>query len=289
MLVTGACAALFVGTIGLVPFPSAVVTDGVVWLPENAIVRAPGECEIVQTLSQPNQAVTPGQALFVCSNPALETELAVLEAQLSEFDAEAAGLPFHDRVGRQLLEHKRAPLIEDLARLRDKVNALPVNAVAAGYFVPATEELLAGRFLDQGELAGYIVPLSSRTVRVAVEQNDVAALTDSLESVALRFRDDSGLTRTFTSRLVRFSPAAVLQVSSPALTSAGGGRLPADPRGDGTTVLEPVLDIELAWPSDAPTIELGRRVSVRIAQAPTTIGRRVLTAVQRSFMERLST
>ncbi|MCP5184677.1 MAG: hypothetical protein H6993_11990 [Pseudomonadales bacterium] len=283
--VCGLATVLIVGGLGMLPMRNAVVTDGVVWLPDNAIVRAPLGCEITRTMVASQSPVNVDDPLFHCDNPALTTLLRVVQAQQDELAAESAGLQMTDRLNKTLIETKQSTLTAQYANTRDQLASLEVRAGINGTFVPAEEPELTGRYLRQGELAAYVIPAAARTIRVALEQNDGDALASTEPVIAVRLPDAGGSFRAYPVRLLRHSPRTLRSVPSVSLTTAGGGPLTADPEGDGLAVLEPVYDLELDWPAGVPALPIGRHVSVRLEREPKTVFSRLYAATRRTFLE----
>ncbi len=103
----------------------------------------------------------------------------------------------------------------------------------------------------------------------------------------LQFDEQSGKRQVYATRVRRQTPQATSIVPSAGLTTAGGGKIVADPTGDGRTVVEPVFDIEIAWPDNAPQVNVGSHVSVVFRHEPRPILSRLMVTVQRAFLGRL--
>ena len=292
LAVSGVLACLAVGLLGWLPVPLNTVTKGIVWLPENAIVRTSSRCEVIEVLASPGEAVQPGNALFRCDDAELNSEVAVLQGQLDELTAERAGLDTVDRAKQQMLDNEIATLTSRHARALQRQQALTVVARTAGNFTVAGERALAGQHLDQGAVAAYIVPDRERTVRVALEQSDVGYLADGIERIEVFFpaffpaRADNPA--PLTTRIVRQTPQAGVKVPSPALTTLGGGNLVAD-TGDATghTAVEPVFDLQLAWPAGAPDVQVGGHIDVKFTHPPAPLARRLVAGIRRAFLQRM--
>jgi putative peptide zinc metalloprotease protein len=68
----------------LVPLPVHTTTEGVVWLPENAIVRAGTDGFVRALLAEPGSTVRPGDALVESEEPTLVAERHILQARVDE-------------------------------------------------------------------------------------------------------------------------------------------------------------------------------------------------------------
>ena len=58
---------------------------------------------------------------------------------------------------------------------------------------------------------------------------------------------------------------------------------------DGYQVLEPVFDLEIAWPALAPPTHVGSHVQVKFEHTPQPLAARISTALHRAFLGRLDT
>jgi len=75
------------GLLFVVPAPSWTRSEGVIWLPEKAQVRAGTDGFIVRVMVPVDSTVTRDQPLIEAEDPFLLAEESVLEAQLREFQA----------------------------------------------------------------------------------------------------------------------------------------------------------------------------------------------------------
>jgi len=288
LLISGACCALCLTVLFGLPVPLNTVTDGVVWLPEDAILRVAGGCEVTELLVAPGSRVASGAALFRCENQELDAQLRELQAQLDELSAQRAGLALTDPVKHEVLRNDMFTVQARLQSVRDQIAGQTVVAALSGELVVTGNRLLEGRYLDQGEVAAYVVPPTSRTVRVAVQQTDIAHLKEALRGVEIQFAEQTADRKTYVSAIERQTPKAGYTVASAALTTVGGGEFAADPAGDGRTVLEPVFDVELRWPDDAPPVNVGSHVRVKFLHEPQPVAGRLMARLQRAFLARIN-
>ena len=73
------------GVLCLVPVPLRSRTEGVVWLPEEAFVRAGAEGFIERVVAQPGTRVRRGDVLIECRDPVLATEVQVWAGRVREY------------------------------------------------------------------------------------------------------------------------------------------------------------------------------------------------------------
>ena len=281
-LVPCAVTALVLG----LPLPHASVARGVVWLPDEAVVRAAGECEITDARAVPGSHVRAGDELFRCTDPELELRERELLARLDELDVELAGRATGDPAGHARLAPERRATRAALEDVRVRRAAERRVAAVDGRFDVAGTAALEGRALGRGEIAGYVVPPRARTVRVAIDEHDIARVDAAGDRVEIRLPRLGDAVRVHPTRVLGRTPRAIYDVPSAALGTFGGGDHPSDPVGDGRRLLAPVFDLELAWPGGAGAAPVGTRVDVRFVHAPTPLGTRLAERVRRALGER---
>jgi len=129
----------------LVPVPSFIVADGVVWLPPDAQVRAAADGEVDAMLVQSGQQVLPGQPLIRLVDPALITRREILLAQIessrTELNAAIGVEPLKASNAEQALSRDNA----QLAQLDTDLANLVMRADTAGEFVLSRQEDLDQR------------------------------------------------------------------------------------------------------------------------------------------------
>lgn len=287
VMVTSGLTAVIIVIVAFIPMPLNTVSQGVVWLPENAIVRVHSLCEVTETQVLPGATVQTGDSLFYCEDNELETERLVLQAKIEELKAIRAGLELADRVGHGKFGDEIETLQARLEYTNEKIYRQLVKAQSKGQFQTASNTTLVGKYLAPGEFAAYVVPQHERTIRVAIEQVDAAWFRLDETDAELQFAEQVGKRKVYAARVLRQTPKSTTTVTSAGLTTAGGGRIVADPEGDGRTVVEPVFELELMWPDDAPEVNVGSHVSVVFRHAPRPLLSRLIAAAQRAFVGRL--
>ena len=75
---------LLAGMLFRVPFPYLTLAQGVIWVPEEAYIRAGASGFISRIGANPGSAVQAGEVLVECEDPLLLSRVKVLQAQLQE-------------------------------------------------------------------------------------------------------------------------------------------------------------------------------------------------------------
>jgi putative peptide zinc metalloprotease protein len=266
--------------------PLRTDSEGVVWLPDNAFVRAETSGFVRAVRATHGAQVAPTTPLLELTEPSLVSRITAMEARVREMTLRTIAAEVKDR---RTLEVARLELSEAQAELdREKKRRLDLElrAPRAGRFETVTPVAdLPGRFLQEGDLVGYVLPDHATEVRVVIPQDDIALVRAKVEKVELVLAGDAA--RKHQSRVLRAVPSGLNQLPSPALGTAGGGRHvtnPGDP--DGVQTLEPVFVYDLALPDTLRDAPFGARVLVRFDHGNETIARQGFRRVRQVFIRR---
>jgi putative peptide zinc metalloprotease protein len=111
-------------------------------------------------------------------------------------------------------------------------------------------------------LLAYVLELQRLTVRAVVAQDAVDLIRHRRHGIEVRLAEDLAETRPAILR--REVPGASEALPSPALGSAGGGKVVVDPRdARGATAAGKVFQVDLELPSRSGLVDVGGRVYVR--------------------------
>ncbi len=250
-----AAAAVVVLAVGAVPLPFASVAQGVVWLPEQALVRAETEGFIDTIDVADGAAVRTGQRLFTLNSPALLAEQSRLQGRLTELETERFQTLRADPARAVSVEHDWARVTAELARADERVAQLGVHASADGTAAISHADDLSGRFVKQGAVLAHVLVPANRVVRVALPQEQASLVQGSTRSVSVRLADDAATARPGV--LLRDVAGAVRKLPSAALGERSGGPIATDPKDTLVPAQGVVLaDVQLA-------ADLGPRVGAR--------------------------
>jgi len=269
----------------IVPVPLWTVADGVVWLPQQAQVRAGSAGEVVRILAEPGSQVGAGQPLLEIRDALLASEIRVLEARVREAKARLESQGPRDRVAAAVAREELASVRAELARARDRRGEGVVRAEMAGRFVLPRAEDLPRRYVEKGAVIGYLEIYGPPTVRVVVRQDDVNWVRAQTEFVSVRL---AGVPREVPAILDRELPRATDRLPSLALGLAGGGGLAVDTRDQqGLTALESLFQFDVRLDESAPSSSLGSVALVRFEHGREPVGWRALRFARRLFLRRL--
>ncbi len=253
---------LVVVVVGFVPVPSRTTAEGVIWVPEEALVRAGVDGFVDRVVARPESHVGPGDVLIECRDPVLEARAQVLAARLKELRARYDEQRPADRVKAAQLQDEIRYAEENLTRSREQLAELTIRSHTDGTFIVSEAEDVPGRFVRRGALLGYTVRLDRITVRAVVSQANVELVQHQTKAVAVRLSERLG--ETLPALIQREVPGASDRLPSAALGYSGGGRVAIDPRDtQGVVAMEKLFQVDLELPSRLPLLNIGSRVYVR--------------------------
>ena len=284
----GAALVALMALVLLLPLPSRTQAEGVVWLPEQATVRAGANGFFTRFEAEPGSIVKSGQPLVASRDPALDAQSRLQHARVAELEANYNNEFVNDRARAEIVRKQLGLERDSLERTLERTRALTVAAEVDGVFTVAKPADMNGRFYRKGEVLGYVLGAVQPVVRVVVEQAMVDSVALSTQSVELRLADDVG--RVLSGRIVRQVPAGDTEVPSRALVSQGGGRIAADPRDpQGRRTLERIfqIDVLLSEPL-ARSNAYGQRVFVRFDMRPEPLAAQSYRALRRLFLNHFS-
>ncbi|WP_299870069.1 PqqD family peptide modification chaperone [uncultured Roseobacter sp.] len=255
--------AFLIAVSALIPLPLRTDSEGVVWLPDNAYVRAGAPGFVSEINVARGAQVSPGETLGTLEDPSIRSRLELVEWRVEEqrrrlMAAEASSLVQADEIRASL-----ASVEGELAREQTRFAKMNISAEIAGTFEPAQKpENLKGRFLNQGDLLGYVLPNQPDTIRVAFRQQDEALIKTRLKAVEVKLAGH--LETTIETEGLRHIPSATDQLPSPALGQGAGGPFQVNPGDEnGAQSLERFFMLDLYAPDDLASAAFGTRVFVR--------------------------
>lgn len=283
--------ALALGLLGaglaLLPLPFYSVHQAVVWLPDEAIVRAESSGQAVRVPVEAGRRVTQGEALLALDNPATLAELGTAAAAVAQAQAQLRQAEVDEPAKVAPLRAELAAREKRLAEAQRRVEVLEVRAGTAGRWVPAAPTELAGRYFRRGEVVGYVVAGPSVLVRTAVTQEDMALIRGRLAGVEVRL--ENAPHEAIGARLSRQVPGGEFQLVSAALGTSGGGEIPVDPaEQEGTKSLSRVFDVEVALAQPSGAAVFGDRAHVRFDLGHAPLAWQWLLRLRQLFLARLS-
>jgi putative peptide zinc metalloprotease protein len=208
----------------------------------------------------------------------------MLAAQVDEYQARYVQAYAQNQVQAAIMRHQWTSLQTERRAIQEQVQAQQVRSPHAGRYVSAQPEDMTGRYVQRGELLGYVLT-DAETVRVVVPQSSLERIHRSLKDVRVRLVQDSG--QEFAARISREVPAATDELPSLALSLQGGGSIGVDPRKSQegrAKSSENLFVMDLRLPEDAPRAYLGARVYVKFSHEPRPLALQAYDAVRQMVL-----
>lgn len=266
-----------------VPVPFRSQAEGVVWLPEEAMVRAGGDGFVQALLATPGTRVQKGTPLIQLENPELAAELALAQARMAELEAAYLSEFAVNRVQAEMLREQLRGAQAVLFRAQEQFNQLKVMAGSDGVFSISRASDLTGRHVRKGEMLGQVTERFLPLARVVVTQADVDMVRQATSSVRVRLAQR--VDQVMDGRVVREVPAAESRLPSLALALQGGGPFATDPQDpQGTRTLERLFQFDIALPQEQRQELFGQRVYVRFDYPWEPLARQWYRSLRRLFL-----
>lgn len=277
-----------------VPAPMRTVAEGMIWLPETAMLRAGTDGFVAAALVPQGAWVKPGDPLILLSEPVADTRIALAGARVRAAEARLRAAQALDRTAvepaREALSRERAALAREI----EERGRLVLRAGAEGAFDMPSRDDMEGRFVRRGEVLGHVLASEPRRVLALVPQEAMDLVRRRLRSVevlalpalggasarawrpfgaAAEDADAAVLSGPIRARVLREVPAAADLLPHAGFATAGGGAAlsdPSDPRG--LRAVDAWFQVELELERPAPAAAYGAHALVRFRHAWMPVG-----------------
>ncbi|GAB3537688.1 hemolysin D [Noviherbaspirillum agri] len=258
---TGLIAAVVI-LVGIVPLPMYTQAEGVVWLPDQALLRAGGNGSFQRWLVDPGTRITAGTPVLMLEDPLLAAELEVARAKVDEAAARYRADQFSDPVKAEMSKQKLAHEEYVLQRTEERYGKLIGRAGMDGTLIATKPQDMAGQYFKKGELLAYALEGTHFIARVVVQQQDIDLVRTRFKSAELRLADS--IPQVHQASIIREMPGGIDELPTAALGANGGGSIPVDPKdGNGLKTIERVFVFDLRLPPGVEPSAFGQRVHVR--------------------------
>ncbi|MBU3071577.1 hypothetical protein KOI40_17250 [Aestuariicella sp. G3-2] len=278
LLVFGVWVLVFV-----LPLPYSYTAEGVSWTQPHERLYA-GESGFVEKLQLPeDDQVQAGQELISLTNYDLLDRRAAVTAQLNEARARVRS-DYQDRARSSLGQAEVTRFHDELADIEAALEETSVRARANGRVVVQDPESLPQRYLQRGEVIGYVLnPSRPLTVRVAVAETAAERVLGRVRSVSLRPASDRADEVTAWMRSI--VPRVSKEIPSPVLSTVGGGKIILDPSSeDSLQAMENYVQIEVEV-ADLPMTKVFERYYVRFDLPPEPLAKRLYRELRQVFIK----
>lgn len=286
-MLSGLILFIFLSILFFLPFPSRTRTEGVIWVPEESIVRAGASCFVNNIISPSYTQVKKGDAILECEDPLLIASVNVLRAQIKALQAKYDAEILTDRVQANITKEEIGHLSAELNRSEEKLRELTIYSPSSGTLIIPEDKDLPGRYLKQGDLIGYVLNEDKPTVRVVVPQSDVDLIRHQNKGVEVRLAEKIG--NVIPAFIKREIPGAQSYLPSPALSKPGGGEIAVDPSDrEGLRTLENIFQFEIEMTKTIKNISIGERVYIRFDHGFEPLAVQWYRNIRRLFLRRFN-
>ncbi len=278
VLLIGLPAALFA-----LPVPNITTAQAVVWLPDEAHLRAAGDGFVASLLRRDGDLVEAGEAIVLLHNDELAVRRESLVREFEGAQTEWYGALRSDPAQAVQVEKQIESLRAELARAEQQIEHLTLRAARGGRLVLPRQADLPGRFVTQGELLGLVMDRQPARLRVVVPHDEAARL-QGVAQIHARLAEAPGT--DYRAELIGQIPSAVARLPSAALGAPAGGPFEVD-AGDaeGLATLEPVVWVDLQLPDYVGRLGGGRAL-VRFDHGRRSIAMQLLRRLRQVLLSR---
>lgn len=278
---TGAALAAVLAALLVMPVPLATRVDGVVGVPESAVLNVEGEGFVANIHAGGD--VVAGEPVLWLKDPALAIERDLLRAQRAEIVLRLERELTRELTEAQLLRVQLTHADAAIARVEEQLASLVTHAPRDGRLLISASGDFEGRYVERGGLLGYIVTPEEPIIQVAVDQRRADLVRRRLQQVEVT--SVSNVLERASVEVTAVTPQATRLLPSPVLGTEGGGRIVLDPQaGDAITALDPHFLFELSGSLPADMLTVGQRVHVRFHHGEEPFGYRVFRQVRQVFL-----
>ena len=286
--------ALLAFVVLLLPVPYRTVIQGVTWAPEQSHVRAQTEGWFEQLITPPGIEVKTGQPLIQLQNRDIKVDRDDYKAKVKVLEARLQRARSRDRSEGQIIEQELNHNRSVLHRLNERLDKLLITSPVDGQWLVIKAQQLPGRYIQRGELLGYVLKPGDLTVLAVADQAQINAIRSKV--TAIDIRPVSDLTQSWQAQFKRLVPEATKRVPHPALSRNGGGPIDIDPglnQQEKNPTYAPSMQafenlFQLEFESQQPLpLRLGERVYIRISHPDEPLFYRWWRDLRRVFLAEL--
>jgi putative peptide zinc metalloprotease protein len=280
--------AILMMLIFIVPFPCYTLAEGIVWVPDNAQLKAESDGFSGPLLTEDNNnRIDSGTDILQLEDPFLQTQVEIQQAKLKELEANYRAEKFNDLVKAQIIKEQIPAAQAELAHAQKKVQSMQVKSATQGQLLIPDAEDLPGQFLKQGDLIGYVLNDSLPIVRTVVAQGDMGKLQAGTEHVQIRLANHIG--HVIPAKIVRVTPEATSRLPSAALATSAGGRMVLDPeQAEDLVTLENFFLVDVEFTPVDPNIFIGARTYVRFDHGGQPLAKQWYRSLRQLFLRQFN-
>jgi len=269
-----------------IPLPRNLLVQGEILPKEQYYIRS-GVAGFVDAFLPSDRAVQEGETVLFLQDPVIDKRIDLLRTQLAEVDLSLKALPITEQQQLDRILDQRALVNQKLENAKEQLDMLNVEARAGGQLVMLGERELKGRFLEKGQLVGYVLHADGFRIRVAVVQRTAEELRSLRDEVEVVFQSETS--KRFKGRFVSETPESSDTLPSKALSREAGGPFTIIPGSDGRIrTIESLFyfNVDVVDYDDLPTI--GERVFVKVRGSDKSLFARAYSTARQVLLKYFS-
>ena len=246
----------------LLPLPFYSVQEAIVWVPDTAILRAEESGHVGNFQFANGDRVRVGEIMGHLFNPQLVAEYEIADAEVFSLNTRIRQTEQSDHVRTLLLNQELEAATAKRSTLQQRVESLKLQARVDGQWASASPFTMFGRYIQRGEIVGYVLNEPSNVLRVPVTQDNMVLIRNRIKEVEARTSRDFGV--SIKGLISRDAMGGSNKIVSSALTTYGGGLIPDNPSDpDHLTTLDKTFDLEVVLQKPVEPAVFGDRAYVR--------------------------
>ena len=278
---------LLIAVFGFMPVPSYTLTEGVLWQPDEAQLKAGQDGFAGFPDVDNNQVVEAGTSIIRLYDPFLKSQARISQARVRELQSKYRAKRLTNRAEAGIIKEEIRVAESELNYIIEKTRTMSVVAAKRGRVLLPEANDLPGRFVRQGELLGYILDDSAPTIRMAVSQDHIGQLRQKIIDIKVRFA--SNPRNDYSVSIVRQAPEATNQLPSAALSTRGGGKfVTITENGNDLITKEKFFLVDLKFDAEQPEIPLGTRAYIRINHGGEAVATQLYRRIRQAFLRQFN-
>lgn len=279
--VSGVLLSCILACLFILPAPYKTKAEGVLWVPQQAYVRSEISGFVRTIDAQSGRFVESGTLLMTLDAPDLEARANVLEAQVNEARIRLAS-SLRDRSASDILREELQFIEREYARAKERLKGVELYSGLAGELIIPGSSSLLGKYLNRGEMVGYVIDYKNLPVTVLVPEDNIDLVRTQTRSIELRFVATPNI--SYAGEIIRLMPGSTQDMPSSILSVDGGGEIAIDPKAtDRLKSFRGHFRMDISVP-DAPQNRFDERVYVLFEHDPEPVIYRWYRAVRRVFL-----
>ena len=256
-----------------IPIGHSTYAEGIVSLPQNALIRAGTDGVVTRVLAADGNPVEPGDVVIQLENRALVARRDSLLARLEETRARQQQVFLQDRSQADIYRAKVSAIAADITDVQEQLDSLAVVSSAGGVLSLPRAKDLPGRYISRGDVIGYAAGSGRTSALVVIPQQDIDLVRSNMQSIEVRMRAHPA--ETYHAEFLRELPQGTDRLPDRLLGSSG--QVTVDARdASGTLLLSNVFLVEIALPREISGNYLGQPIYVRFVHPAESLGNRLL-------------